>query len=77
MGKMIAYAKTKAFTVWRDTRTHNGYVEDNATGERSLWFVCIEGAEALARARRMRQSSPGLFDDWCRATIARDNPENH
>jgi hypothetical protein len=47
MGKMIPYAKTPAYTVWRDTSSHNGFIEDNATGERSLWFVCIEGAEWL------------------------------
>jgi hypothetical protein len=73
----VVYAKTPAHTVWRDTRTHNGYIQNNATGEQSLQFVCMEGAAQLAAARRLRMRSPALFDKWCRDTLIMDNPEAH
>ena len=72
MGKLIPYARTEEHTVWRDTSTHCGFIEDNVTRERTNWFVCLQGAEQLKKARRMRHSFPILFDQWCRDNIMWD-----
>lgn len=66
---MIVYAKSENYTIFRDTRTHNGYIEENDSGIRSLLFVCSEGAEDLASLRRLKGRNSIQFDKQCKEIL--------